>query len=387
MILRTPHYYKNFKCIADKCNDNCCVGGWQIGIDEETVEYYKQVEGKFGDELRANLNYNDEYCFKLNGGQCPFLDDHNLCRIYQELGEEHMGVVCAQFPRYSEYYGTVKETGIGLACEEAANIIFSDKQPWSFDETSLDEEEFLQSELDEDLVKHLFTIRTKLINMMDSTLHFNYKLRVILTVCDKMQHFINNNDYNSIEKLCTEFDPNTYKADDFATDELCYESINEATERIWSAYLSLETLNGEWEQLSMQVCDTLHPEDLRENELHKHNKFYEELIRRFEVYNESRINEYNNLIKYYLFRYFCKAGFDHDIYGKAQLIICNYLIIRDLDMYIYNKNGGTTFQDRINTVHIFSREIEYSEDNLLSLYEEFLFDDIFKSINLNTVLK
>ena len=38
--LRTPGYYKNFHCISSECKDNCCVGGWQIDIDEETAEYY-----------------------------------------------------------------------------------------------------------------------------------------------------------------------------------------------------------------------------------------------------------------------------------------------------------------------------------------------------------
>ena len=44
-------------------------------------------------------------------------------------------------------------------------------------------------------------------------------------------------------------------------------------------------------------------------------------------------------------------------------------------------------QDRIDTVHIFSREVEYSEDNLEVLAEEFIFDDIFKAENLIALLK
>lgn len=46
--LRTPGYYKNFHCISSECKDNCCVGGWQIDIDEETAEYYSTVNGDFG---------------------------------------------------------------------------------------------------------------------------------------------------------------------------------------------------------------------------------------------------------------------------------------------------------------------------------------------------
>ena len=35
-----PTYYDEFKCIADKCPDTCCAG-WQIVIDEETLDKYQ----------------------------------------------------------------------------------------------------------------------------------------------------------------------------------------------------------------------------------------------------------------------------------------------------------------------------------------------------------
>ena len=28
MEFHVPHYYNDFVCIADKCIDNCCFGGW-----------------------------------------------------------------------------------------------------------------------------------------------------------------------------------------------------------------------------------------------------------------------------------------------------------------------------------------------------------------------
>ena len=43
MVFRVPSYYKNFRCIADKCPDNCC-RGWEIDIDEDTLDYYKDLK-------------------------------------------------------------------------------------------------------------------------------------------------------------------------------------------------------------------------------------------------------------------------------------------------------------------------------------------------------
>ena len=68
--LRTPGYYKNFHCISSECKDNCCVGGWQIDIDEETAEYYSTVNGDFGKKLRDNIDY-DNLCFRLKDGKWP----------------------------------------------------------------------------------------------------------------------------------------------------------------------------------------------------------------------------------------------------------------------------------------------------------------------------
>ena len=41
-----PDYYKEFTCIADKCEDTCCAG-WKIVIDKKSLNKYKHVKGKF----------------------------------------------------------------------------------------------------------------------------------------------------------------------------------------------------------------------------------------------------------------------------------------------------------------------------------------------------
>lgn len=395
MQLRVPHYYKDFRCIADKCLDNCCVGGWQIDIDEETVEYYKNVTGVLGDELRANLDYTDTYCFRLKDGKCPFLDKQNLCRIYKELGEEHMGVVCTQFPRFSEYYGNIKETGIGIACEEAARIILSDTRPFFLTEEAIEEEAVEDSEYDEELAKSLFLLRDKLIKMMDAAEHdINYKLYVILYISNEIQKLININDYAGINSLCNSFEPEHVSLK--SADNKCYSSLDEAIGRIWDAYFSLETLNQEWEELSDVVFRQLHSDleydNIPDNEAGSpeiNNNYkeisYDRLVQSFNSYIKPSVHEYNKLIQYYLFRYYCKAVFDHDLYGKAAMIVCNYLIIHDIEMYVYNTNKKFTFEDRMNILHIFSRDIEYSTDNIMSLYEEFLFDEVFNYENLSTI--
>ena len=42
-----PNYYDHFTCIADKCKHNCCIG-WEIDIDDDTMDIYDSIGGEFG---------------------------------------------------------------------------------------------------------------------------------------------------------------------------------------------------------------------------------------------------------------------------------------------------------------------------------------------------
>lgn len=380
MIRRVPHYYKEFHCIASECEDNCCVGGWEIDIDEDMARYYLNLEGSFGDRLRESITRTDEYCFHLRDGKCPFLDNKGLCEIYQVLGEDKMGIVCTQFPRYTEYYGSVKETGIGLACEEAARIIFSDRNAFSLESEPICEEETADSEFDAALAEKLFPIRDRLFALMEiSSIGFNDKLVILLNICHEIQEAVNSNAY---EKL------NAFSEVSFA---LCKEQyldrvypgleLQSGVERVLYAYEELEVLSYDWEEQLSALFSDLHTDGITP-------AAYENLCREFAECIKNRQYEYENLIKYFLFRYFMKAAYDHDVFGKAQMIAANFLVLRDMDILRWQKNGGHfTFADRMDTIHIFSREVEYSEDNLAALSEEFLFDDIFELENLCGLLK
>lgn len=52
MKIVTPHYYKDFKCIAGACTDTCCAG-WDVDVDDKSYRYYKTVDGNFGKRLKS----------------------------------------------------------------------------------------------------------------------------------------------------------------------------------------------------------------------------------------------------------------------------------------------------------------------------------------------
>ena len=386
MRFRVPGYYKQFTCIADRCIDNCCFGGWQIDIDKETIDFYDTVQGDFGDRLKKYVD-KEAGCFNLNNGQCPFLLKNNLCEIYKELGPEHMGLVCTQFPRFTEYYGNIKETGIGMACEEAARIILNDSTPFILEETDIDEEE-IWGEYDSSLGQSLFILRDKIMSMLDDTsLSLSDKLCVILDKCDYLQNLINNNNYDEIRKFCSVIDlikdikANSLKQDTSTSiitsndnskpDNRVIKAINM---KIWWAYLDLEPLNSQWQELSRNTYDYLY-----ENNDEVCCTPYDNYL--LEIY-------LTRLTKYYVYRYMLKASFDHNLTGKAQLIVSNLIILKDI--FIFRKGKDSNQDDKkilMDIIHIFSREIEYSEDNISDLYDSFIFDDVFSCKSLTNATR
>ena len=56
MLYTIPDYYKEFTCIADKCEDTCCAG-WQIVIDKRALKRYWYEKGPFGKRLRRSIKW------------------------------------------------------------------------------------------------------------------------------------------------------------------------------------------------------------------------------------------------------------------------------------------------------------------------------------------
>ena len=84
MKIVTPNYYKDFKCIADKCSDTCCAG-WDVDVDEQSYEFYKKQKGEIGERLENVMVPKEEggCTFTLTENmRCPFLDNENLCDLY-----------------------------------------------------------------------------------------------------------------------------------------------------------------------------------------------------------------------------------------------------------------------------------------------------------------
>lgn len=123
MKLYAPKYYRNFKCIANKCNHSCCIG-WEINIDKLSLDKYNALKNSYSEIIRQSINYNDNPHFNLNAnGKCFHLNEQGLCNIILNCGEDYLCHICREHPRFYNFTNSGKEIGIGMSCEAACNII------------------------------------------------------------------------------------------------------------------------------------------------------------------------------------------------------------------------------------------------------------------------
>ena len=130
MHIRKPAYYDAFHCTASACRDTCCAG-WQIMIDEESLDRYGKEKGEFGTRLRNSIDWEEE-CFYQNDRRCAFLNEKNLCDLYKALGPDALCDTCRMYPRHTEEYEGLRELSLSLSCPEAAKMILSCQEPVHF---------------------------------------------------------------------------------------------------------------------------------------------------------------------------------------------------------------------------------------------------------------
>ena len=153
MKITKPDYYDKFKCIADRCSDSCCIG-WEIDIDPETLKRYEQEGGELGEKLKKNI-HNGSFLL-TESERCPFLYENGLCELICRKGESFLCEICREHPRYYEYCGDHVDMGVGLCCEEACRLLFSEDKPLGFITEG-------EGELDED-TRELLVLRKEIID-------------------------------------------------------------------------------------------------------------------------------------------------------------------------------------------------------------------------------
>lgn len=326
MILRMPKYCKNFRCIADKCKDNCCIG-WEIDIDRETAEYYNKVVGDLGKRLKECIKTEgDVSSFILKGERCPFLNKRNLCDIIINEGEEHLCQICTDHPRYYEWFNGLKEGGIGLCCEEAARIVLSQTSPLSFWDRELADEDC--DEYDAGLYHYLTECREMIIHLFeDKSVSLENCISALIDFANNIQNRIDICDY-TVPPLNTQLPP-----------------LNADITEILRHLLSLEAMDEKWKPYIEEVISNPELDSLK-------------------PFSSADTEQYlRNIAVYFIWRYFMKAVFDEDVIPQISLTAISITVIAYLFEHNRTADGILTLESCAETAKAYSKEIEYSPEN------------------------
>ena len=164
MKLIAPERYRDFQCIAGECRHSCCIG-WEIDIDPDSLRRFQSVPGALGERLRQNIDVTENgACFRLQGKEerCPFLNQHGLCDLILELGEDSLCQICTDHPRFRNFFSDRTEIGLGLCCEAAARLLLGDEEPMRLTVLEDDGEEKTSDPFEEQVL----AVRTQLFALM-----------------------------------------------------------------------------------------------------------------------------------------------------------------------------------------------------------------------------
>ncbi len=299
-----PDYYEKFRCIAEKCRHNCCIG-WEIDIDEKTLEFYDSVEGDFSERLQKNIDRGDTPCFRLSENErCPFLNNSNLCDIITTLGEENLCDICSEHPRFHNELPDRIESGLGLCCEEAGRIILSNKEKATLigEQKTNDEIILLRDE--------------------------------IISILQNREKAVKN------------------RVDDMLA--LCDTTLSDRPPRVWcDVLLSLEQLDKNWSEILFALIKNESVIDFE----------------KFDEYISDREHEYEQFLVYLIYRHFANAPDLYEAQKRVRFTAFSYKLIYEIGAMIFTLTGNFNFETQVEVARLFSSEIEYSDENLYTLFD------------------
>lgn len=334
-----PRFYDNFTCTADKCSDNCCIG-WEIDIDASAMERFKKVEGAFGEKLRAAIHDGEPPTFALSAGEkCALLREDGLCELILNCGEDILCDICALHPRFFNQIGEVQEAGLGLCCEEVCRLLLSSSAPL----------EFICD--DEDKAK---------IAAEPPEISFYRNIRKILTgiLQDRSKPIMQR------LNLCTEYSwnicENFENGGNFTLPPLPEKAKNSLSEKFFERLIStladMESINSEWDLLLEKVTQ-------RQAELVSGLGEF--------ICSSKDVWIYEHIAVYWLYRHFPDSVYDGEIHARTMLAVTAAAMAMLLDFLTYLEKGEITGKDRIDNIKLYSKQVEYSAENIELFIEEY----------------
>lgn len=379
-----PDYYEDFSCIGGACPDTCCAG-WQIGIDEASLEKYMHQKDIFGNRLRNEIDWK-EGVFHQYKGDCSFLNEEHLCDIYAELGKEYLCHTCKTYPRYTEDFDGLREQFLCLSCPVVADMLLGRKKKTILCKTETEEaEEEWTEEFNFFLFDKLEESRTYLLDMLQNDkVELSLRQAVFLAFGHDFQRRIRNGQLFSADTLIEKYrGENTWVF--FEKKKRQYSCDVKERFLVSQAYFrtlkGLEIRQAAWKRW-LEKCEKVLFSEGEDNYIDSKEEFrqfqngLQDEKKEFALYEEQ-------IMVYFLLHYFCGSVYDENVYSKVKLSVLSAFVIEEMIFVKWMITGKEMEKaDWVALTYQYAREIEHSDKNLEQLEKVLRRDSVFRLCNL-----
>lgn len=368
-----PEYFYDFRCEASGCSDTCCAG-WRIAIDDLSLRKYRKYPGFFGNRLRNSINWQQK-TFEQYGGRCAFLNEENLCDIYAEAGEQMLCKTCTRYPRHYEEYENLREISLSLSCPAAAKMILGTEKKMSFLSSCRKTPEEEYEQFDFFLFTKLQEIRDYLYEVIQNReLSIEFRMALILAAVHDLQTRISRKQLYAVDELLKKYRAVGFikkAAKKFAVYGTRKEGRRQEMQQLFKRLHRLEELKGGWHDF-LSSCERKLYHELPQEE-------YEAACRDFAAYYKDREYEYEQILMYFVFTYFCGAVYDKDAFSKIKLAVVSVMLLREMAAALWMEGGRQfTFEEQVELVHRYAREVEHSDRNMEAMENMAQDEDAFE---------
>lgn len=406
MLCTIPDYYKEFSCIAADCEDTCCAG-WQIVIDEKSKRRYAKaatglnnIEKNLARDLRRCVNWREGVFRQDTEKRCAFLNQNNLCRLYQMAGPDSLCRTCKMYPRHIEEFEGVREITLSLSCPEAARIILGKKNPVHFLSYEKPGEEDY-GDFDLFFYSQLVDARESILKMLqDRSLSIHHRMALALAISHDMQAHVDRREMFSCEDIPKKYESETarkYTKEHLEAFEKDETGRFEFAQKTFQYLYRLELLKENWLYVLMDADKLLYgglasvyedsvksDAEQKGNAIQKGNtaqKGKEEQseedidqlryfvnLQEFELWKQEHMPDWDIMLEqmlvYFVFTYFCGAVYDGRIQAKMQVCVYSVYIIEEILRARWLENEKTlSMEEVVELTYRYSREVEHSDQN------------------------
>lgn len=320
MVIRVPDFYDKFRCWAEKCPHNCCLG-WDVVVDDWTAARWQKCDHAIGEKLRSSL-YRDpegDTCIRQKDGRCAFLNEQNLCEIQLQLDQNWLSEVCREHPRFTEDYGPFREITLSASCPAANELLLGSTQPLTFREIETEE----PGDEGDEWLPDLALLRDKLLELLtDRTRPLKERYGAFLALAEDAQDLLDDDAAEELPDLLDAWD-----AEEAAV-------VPDYVRKHWNLLEQIDSLEPAWTKLLKTAKSTrLKPQP-------------EELMERVAVY--------------FAFRWLLKAVNDGDMLSRAHWCLFAVAAVEQL----------ASVCGLPEALRQFSCEVEHSDDAMDAILDE-----------------